>query len=170
LVNAISRENILKKAIDSIKDNYDFVIIDCPPSLGLLTINGLVATDQIIIPVQSEYFALEGLGQLMNTITLVRSNLNYNLDIGGVVLTMFDNRTNLSKDVTNEIKKFFEDKVFETIIPRNVKLSEAPSRGLSIYEYAPQSAGSQAYEKLADEIIKRFDKNRLVRPNLTRTT
>jgi chromosome partitioning protein len=166
LVSSLSRENILKRALDTVRESYDFILIDCPPSLGLLTINGLVAADQIIIPVQSEYFALEGLGQLMNTIKLIKSTLNPTLDIGGVILTMYDNRTNLSKDVTTEIQSFFSNKVFNTIIPRNVKLSEAPSRGLSIYEYAPYSTGALAYEKLTDEIIKRFDKHTLVRPKL----
>lgn len=166
MVNAMSRENILKKALSSIEKNYDFVLIDCPPSLGLLTINGLVSADGILIPVQSEYFALEGLGQLMNTVKLIKNNLNFDLEIGGVILTMYDNRTNLSRDVTHEIRKFFTSKVFETVIPRNIKLSEAPSRGLSIYEYAPSSSGAQAYDKLTDEIIRRFDSDTLVRPKL----
>jgi len=170
MVNALSRENILKKGIVEIHKNYDFILIDCPPSLGLLTINGLVAADKVIIPVQSEYFALEGLGQLLNTIKLIRTSLNPQMEIGGVIVTMYDNRTNLSKEVANEIEKFFEDKVFKTIIPRSIRLSEAPSRSLSIYEYAPQSAGAIAYEELAGEIIRRFKYglDELVRPNLSK--
>lgn len=168
MVNSMSRENILKKALEEVKKDYDFILIDCPPSLGLLTINGLVAADALVIPVQAEYFALEGLGQLVNTVQLIKSNLNFNLEIGGVVLTMYDNRTNLSKDVTNEIRKFFTNKVFETIVPRNIKLSEAPSRGLSIYEYAQGSSGAQAYDKLTDEILRRFVNDELVWPKLVK--
>ena len=169
LVNAMSRENILKNALQSVKKDYDFILIDCPPSLGLLTVNGLVAADAILIPVQAEYFALEGLGQLMNTVNLIKNNLNYPLEIGGVMLTMYDNRTNLSKDVAGEIKKFFANKVFETIIPRNIKLSEAPSRGLSIYEYAQNSTGAEAYDRLTDEIIRRFvTDSSLTRPKLAK--
>lgn len=170
MVNAMSRENILKKALSEISNDYDFILIDCPPSLGLLTINGLVSANCILIPVQSEYFALEGLGQLMNTVKLIKSNLNYGLEIGGVILTMYDNRTNLSRDVTQEVRKFFGSKVFETYIPRNIKLSEAPSRGLSIYEYAPYSQGGLSYDKLSDEIIRRFDNEDLIRPNITKKT
>ncbi len=170
MVNAMSREGILKKGLDEVHKKYDFILIDCPPSLGLLTVNGLVAADKIIIPVQSEYFALEGLGQLLNTIKLIRTNLNPKMEIGGVVVTMYDNRTNLSKDVANEIEKYFEDKVFKTIIPRSIRLSEAPSQGLSIYEYAPQSLGAIAYEELAGEIIRRFKYglDELVRPKLSK--
>lgn len=170
LVSSMSRENILKKALEPVAKDYDFVLIDCPPSLGLLTINGLVAANNVIIPVQSEYFALEGLGQLINTIRLIRTNLNSTMDIGGVVLTMYDPRTNLSKDVTKEIKEHFGTKVFDSVIPRNVKLSEAPSHGLSIFEYEPSSTGGLAYEKLAEEIIRRFDRNTLVRPNLLKSS
>lgn len=168
MVNALSREGILKRGLDQVHKNYDFVLIDCPPSLGLLTINGLVAADKVMIPVQSEYFALEGLGQLLNTIKLIRTSLNQNMEIGGVIVTMYDNRTNLSKEVANEIEKHFQDKVFKTIVPRSIRLSEAPSRGLSIHEYAPGSAGAIAYEELAEEIIRRFKHglDELVRPNL----
>lgn len=167
MVNALSRETILKKGLDEVHKNYDFILIDCPPSLGLLTVNGLVAADKVIIPVQSEYFALEGLGQLLNTIKLIRTSLNPDMEIGGVIVTMYDNRTNLSKEVANEIENHFKDKVFKTIIPRSIRLSEAPSQGLSIHEYAPQSAGAIAYEELAGEIIRRFKYglDELVRPN-----
>jgi chromosome partitioning protein len=169
MVNTLSRENILKKALHKVKDSFDYIIIDCPPSLGLLTINGQVAADRILIPVQAEYYALEGLSQLINTVKLVKNNLNSELDIGGVVLTMFDSRTNLSKDIAFELKKFFGDKLFDTIIPRNIKLSEAPSHGLSIMEYEENSTGALAYNRLTDEIISRFGKgkNKLERPNLS---
>lgn len=157
MVNEISRESILKKALDKVKDNYDFILIDCPPSLGLLTINGHVASDKVLIPVQAEYYALEGLGQLINTIKMVKNNLNQSLDIGGVVITMFDNRTNLSKDIAMELQKYFNEKLFDTLVPRNIKLSEAPSHGQSIMEYEPSSTGAQAYDRLTDEIMERFD-------------
>lgn len=157
IVNALSRETILKRALQEIYKDYDYMLIDCSPSLGLLTLNALTATDKIIIPVQAEYFALEGLGQLISTIRLVKDNLNSSLDIGGVILTMFDTRTNLSKDVAMELKEFFDEKLFDTVVPRNVKLSEAPSHGLSIKEYDADSTGAQAYERLAKEFIKRFN-------------
>ncbi len=160
LVNLMSREAILKKNLDKIKHDYDFILIDCPPSLGLLTINAHVAADKILIPVQAEYYALEGLGQLINTIKLVKSNLNQELEIGGVVLTMFDNRTNLSKDIAVELNQHFSDRLFDTLIPRNIKLSEAPSHGKSIQEYEPTSTGAQAYDRLTDEILARFTKDK----------
>jgi len=175
LVPILSRENILRKAIAKVSSNYDFVLIDCPPSLGLLTINSLVAADKVLIPVQSEYFALEGLGQLINTIQLIKNNLNSNLEVGGVILTMYDSRTNLSKDVGAEIEKYFENKMFSTIIPRSIRLSEAPSHGLSIFEYSPDSTGGVAYENLTKEIINRFDNtsgrgdNKMERPNLLKS-
>jgi chromosome partitioning protein len=156
LVNKISREYILRNALKDIKDYYDYVFIDCPPSLGLLTINALVAAQRIIIPIQCEYFALEGLAQLTKTIEMVRTNLNGTLKVGGVVLTMFDSRTRLSKAVENEVKKFFTRRMFQTVIPRNVKLSEAPSYGEPIYIYDKNAPGSLAYKKLADEFEKRF--------------
>ncbi len=165
LVSALSRESILKKHLSKISDKYDFILIDSPPSLGLLTINSLVAAGNVLIPVQSEYFALEGLGQLLNTVKLIKGSLNQSLDIGGVILTMYDTRTNLSKDVTAEIKEFFGDKVFKTIVPRSIKLSEAPSHGLTIMEYSPFSPGALAYENLVDEIINKYT---LVRPNIGR--
>ncbi|WIV12589.1 AAA family ATPase [Proteiniborus sp. MB09-C3] len=148
-----NRELTLKNAIESIKDDYDFVFIDCPPSLGLLTINALVASDSVVIPIQCEYYALEGVSQLMNTIKLVKSSLNPNLDIEGVVLSMFDGRTNLSIQVVDEVKKYFRGKVYTSIIPRNVRLAEAPSHGLSIIEYDPKSKGAEAYMELANEFL-----------------
>lgn len=171
LVSSLSRESILKRGLEKIAQEYDYVLIDCPPSLGLLTINGLVAAEQVLIPVQAEYFALEGLGQLINTIKLIKNNLNPKLEIGGVILTMFDNRTNLSKDVGNEIESYFQDKLFKSVIPRSVRLSEAPSRGLSIFEYSPQSPGGVAYEKLAREIIRRFSLTdaKMIRPNFNKS-
>jgi len=156
MVNMLSRESILKKQLDEFKDQYDYIFIDCPPSLGILTVNALVASDKIFIPVQCEYFALEGLGQLLNTIKLIRQNLNSILDIGGVIMTMFDARTNLARQVTDEVINYFKDKVFKTIIPRNVTLSEAPSHGLPISQYDDNSPGGIAYKKLADEVIERF--------------
>ena len=156
MVNMLSRESILKNYLTQGKLDYDYIFIDCPPSLGTLTVNALVASDKIIIPVQCEYYALEGLGQLLNTIKLIRKGLNNPLDIGGVVMTMYDARTNLAKQVTNEVKKYFKDKVFDTINPRNVTLSEAPSHGLPITIYDGNSQGARAYERLADETIKRF--------------
>ncbi|MBN2016340.1 ParA family protein [Candidatus Dojkabacteria bacterium] len=156
LVNKLSRESLLKEALKDIKDYYDYVFIDCPPSLGLLTINALVAAQKIIIPIQCEYFALEGLGQLARTIEIVRSSLNRTLQVGGAVLTMFDARTRLSKAVEDEVRKFFDRKVFKTVIPRNVKLSEAPSYGKPIVLYDKKASGSLAYKKLSNEFIKRF--------------
>lgn len=154
LVNQLSRETILKNALESARKNFDYILIDCPPSLGILTINAFVAANKILIPVQCEYFALEGLGQLMGTIKLVKSRLNSTLEIGGVILTMFDTRTNLAKQVSAEVRSFFKEKVFETVVPRNVRLSEAPSHGKSIADYDPSSTGAEAYESLAKEIIK----------------
>ncbi|MEI7579276.1 MAG: AAA family ATPase [bacterium] len=155
LVNALSRETLLTQELQGFREQFEYILIDCPPSLGLLTINALTASDQVFIPVQCEYFALEGLGQLINTINLVKKRLNQKLEVGGVILTMFDARTNLSKDVTREVQKFFKDKVFKTIVPRNVRLSEAPSHGMDISEYDPASQGAWAYEELAKEVIAR---------------
>ena len=134
--------------------NYDFIFIDCPPSLGLITLNAFTAADSVLIPVQCEYYALEGLGQLINTINLVKKHLNKNLQIEGAVLTMYDIRTNLSNQVVREVKRYFEDKVYKTVIPRNIKLSEAPSFGMPITLYDPNSKGARCYEKLTKEIIK----------------
>ena len=143
----------MKHAIQEAKDMYDYIIIDCPPSLGLLTINALTASDAIIIPVQCEYYALEGLSQLLSTIRLVQKHLNENLMIDGVLLTMFDARTNLGIQVIEEVKKYFQDKVYKTIIPRNVRLSEAPSHGEPIIIYDSRSRGAEVYLELAKEVV-----------------
>ncbi len=154
LVSMVSRETRLKEAIESVKENYDYILIDCPPSLGLITLNAFTASDSVLVPIQCEYYALEGLGQLVNTIKLVQKRLNKNLEIEGVVLTMYDSRTNLSTEVANEVEKYFGNKVFQTIIPRNIRLSEAPSHALPISLYDPNSKGAEKYKKLASEIIK----------------
>jgi len=154
LVTAISREIKLKKAIQGFKERYDYILIDCPPSLGLLTINALTAADSLIIPIQCEFYALEGLGQLMNTIELIKKHLNPVLEIEGVLLTMFDARTNLSIQVVEEVKGFFKNKVYATIIPRNVRLSEAPSHGKPIILYDPKSRGAEVYQELAKEVTE----------------
>lgn len=154
LVEIESRETILKEKIKNIKEKYNYIIIDCPPSLGLLTINSLVAATSILIPIQCEYYALEGVGQLMNTLNLIKKQLNKNLYIEGVIMTMNDARTNLSTQVIKEVRNYFKDNVYKTIIPRNVKLSEAPSFGMPISIYAPLSKGARCYEKLTNEILK----------------
>lgn len=153
LVSTISRELKLKKALNVVKANYDYIIIDCPPSLGILTINSLTAADSVIIPIQCEYYALEGLSQLLNTVRLVQKNLNPHLKIEGVLLTMLDARTNLGIQVIEEVKKYFQEKVYRTIIPRNVRLSEAPSHGQSIITYDSRSKGAEVYLELAKEVI-----------------
>ncbi len=155
LVGYVSRETCLKQAIEPVRDQFDYILIDCPPSLGLLTLNALTASDGVIVPIQSEYYALEGLTQLMETITVVKKGLNRQLSIFGVVVTMFDARTQLSHQVAGEVRKYFGDKVFRTIIPRNVRLSEAPSFGKSIMEYDPKSKGAECYDALSKEIIRR---------------
>ena len=154
LVSMMSREQRLKTKLDAIKEKYDYILIDCPPSLGLVTLNAFTASDSVLIPVQCEYFALEGLGQLLNTVNLVKKHLNKNLEIEGALLTMYDARTNLSNQVVKEVKKYFEDKVYKTVIPRNVRLSEAPSYGMPISIYDPRSKGAKAYEKFAKELLK----------------
>lgn len=153
LVNAQSRDSRLKKALTKISDNYDFILIDCPPSLGLLTLNSLTASNSVIIPVQCEYYALEGLTQLLATIMRVQKSINKKLEIEGVLLTMLDSRTNLGMEVVEEVKMYFKDKVFESIIPRAVRISEAPAYGLPITEYDISSRGAKAYMSLAKEVI-----------------
>lgn len=155
LVPMMSRESKLKQKVEKIENDFHYIIIDCPPSLGLLTLNAFTAANSLLIPIQCEYYALEGVGQLMNTVSLVKQQLNKNLYIEGVVLTMNDARTNLSNQVIQEVKTFFKDNVYKTIIPRNVKLSEAPSFGMPITVYAPKSKGARCYEKLTNEIIKK---------------
>ena len=155
LVSVMSREQRLKEKLDRVKDNYDFIIIDCPPSLGLITLNAFTASDSVLIPVQCEYYALEGLGQLLNTINLVKKHLNKSLEIEGALLTMYDIRTNLSNQVVKEVKGYFNDKVYKNVIPRNVKLSEAPSYGMPISVYDPKSKGAKSYEKFVKEFLKK---------------
>ena len=147
------RSLILKKSIEAIEDKYDYIFIDCPPSLGLLSINGLTASQSVLVPIQCEYYALEGVSQLMDTIILVKKGLNPELEIEGVVLSMFDGRTNLSIQVVDEVKKYFKGKVYTSIIPRNVRLAEAPSYGLSIIDYDSKSKGAEAYMELAEEFL-----------------
>jgi chromosome partitioning protein len=159
LVELEGREKRLKGALEQIKDNYDYIFIDCPPSLGLLTINSLTAVDSVLIPIQCEFYALEGVSQLMSTIELVRRNLNPDLEVQGVILSMFDGRTNLSIQVVEEVKKYFKDKVYSTVIPRNVKLAEAPGFGLPITYYDPHSKGAEAYAEFADEFLKDEEAN-----------
>lgn len=152
LVSKENREYKLKEKIEKIKNDYDYVIIDCPPSLGLVTLNAFTASDSVLIPIQCEYYALEGLGQLINTINLVKKRLNKELVIEGALLTMYDARTNLSNQVVKEVKNYFDDKVYKTVIPRNVKLSEAPSYGMPICMYDARSKGSRCYDKFAKEL------------------
>ena len=154
LVGLDAREYRLKNKIDEIKDKYDFIIIDCPPSLGLTTLNAFTASDSVLIPVQCEYYALEGLRQLLQTIDLVRNTTNSSLYIEGALLTMYDIRTNLSNQVVKEVKRYFENKVYKNIIPRNIKLSEAPSYGMPITLYDPRSKGAKSYEKFTKEFLK----------------
>ena len=157
LINSISRETILKEHLESIRGHYEYIFMDCSPSLGLLTINSLTASDTVIIPVQCEYFALEGLGKLMNTIKIIQTRLNTNLNIEGILLTMFDTRLNLSNQVVSEISKHFNNLVFDTIIPRNIRLSESPSFGIPVMLHDPSSIGSKSYINLANEILKRAE-------------
>ena len=153
MVGLPGREYLLKKAIDGIRNEYDFLIIDCPPSLGLLTINAMAAADSVLIPIQCEYYALEGVGQLVNTISLVQEGINRELSIEGVLLTMFDGRTNLSIQVVDEVKRHFRGKVYRSVIPRNVRLSEAPSHGKPVMVYDRRSRGAEVYQDLAKEVL-----------------
>ena len=154
LVSMMSREYRMKEKLDMVKENYDYIIIDCPPSLGLITLNSFTAADSVLIPVQCEYYALEGLGQLLNTVKLVQKHLNKNLEIEGALLTMYDARTNLSNQVVKEVSRYFENKVYKTVIPRNVKLSKAPSYGMPISVYDPRSKGAKSYDKFVKELLK----------------
>jgi len=153
MVNVMSREYRLKKALEKVKDKYDFVVLDCPPSLGLLTVNGLSAADSVIIPIQCEYYALEGLSQLVNTVNLIKENLNEHLQIEGVLMTLADYRTNLTKEVIEEVKQYFGDKVFNAVIPRTIKLTEAPGFGKPIALYSKESIGAKKYEEVTYEIL-----------------
>lgn len=154
LVSMMSREQRLKEKLEEVKEIFDYILIDCPPSLGLITLNSFTASDSVLIPVQCEYYALEGLGQLINTINLVKKHLNKEIQIEGALLTMYDIRTNLSNQVVKEVKKYFDNKVYKTVIPRNVRLSEAPSYGMPITEYDPRSKGAKSYIKFAKEFMK----------------
>lgn len=153
LVSVMARESVLRYVLDPVRDKYDYVFIDCPPSLGLLTVNSLVAADSLLIPIQCEFYALEGLSKLLESMRMVKGRLNPSLEVFGVVMTMFDARTTLSKQVVEEVRDYFGDKVFQSVIPRNVKLSEAPSHGLPVNLYAPSSKGALAYESLAKEVV-----------------
>jgi len=155
LVPLMARETRLKKAIEAMEQKYDYIFMDCPPSLGLVTLNAFACASSVLVPIQCEYYALEGLGQLVNTIKLVQKNLNPDLQIEGVVMTMYDTRTRLSSQVAEEVIKYFGNKVFETVIPRNIRLSEAPSHGLPITVYDPLSKGARTYKKLAKELLSR---------------
>lgn len=154
LVSRLARESILAKSLKNVNGRYDYILLDCPPSLGILTMNSLTASDNILIPIQCEYYALEGVRQLEDIIKMVKKHINPLLEVGGVLLTMFDIRTNLSQQVAEEVKKYFGEKVFNTVIPRNVRLSEAPSHGEPITLYSPASKGAIAYTELAEEVLK----------------
>jgi chromosome partitioning protein len=155
MIDLPDREQRLRKVIDAVKDQYDYVLIDCPPSLGLLTINALVAADSILVPIQCEYYALEGVSQLVDTYHRIKKNLNSSLEIEGVLLTMYDSRTNLSAQVVAEVNKYFKDQVYNTVIPKNVRVAEAPSFGMPVIDYDKHSKGAKAYLKLAKEFVKR---------------
>ena len=159
MINFENRENILRNYISKVKDDYDYIIMDCPPSLGLITTNALTASNSVIIPVQCEFFALEGIMQLLNTIMMAQKSLNPNLDIEGVLLTMLDSRTNLGFEVVEDIRKYFKERVYNTIIPRLIRLTEAPSHGKPIVAYDPKSKGTEAYLNLAKEVIERNGAN-----------
>ena len=158
LTSMMARESRLKSALAEVSDEYDFILVDCPPSLGHLTINAFTASDAILIPVQCEYYALEGLSQLLNTVRLVQKHFNPGLEIEGVLLTMYDARTNLGAEVVEEVRRYFQEKVYDTIIPRNVRLSEAPSHGKPIIDYDPRSKGAEVYQALAKEVLVREQK------------
>ena len=161
IIQSENREFLLRDALSQLKNSYDFILIDCPPSLGLLTLNALAASDRMLIPLQCEYYALEGLGQLLNTLQLVREKLNPALEIGGVILTMADFRTNLTQQVIEDVRAHFQDRVFQTVIPRSVKISEAPSFGKPITLYDPHSKGAKCYQEIAKEFLAKFSTQRL---------
>ncbi|MCL2043894.1 MAG: ParA family protein [Treponema sp.] len=156
LIGLTDRDLFLKKALAPVKNNYDFILIDCPPSLGVLTLNGMAAADSVLIPMQCEYFAMEGLSLLLQTIQRIQRSLNKSLEIGGIFFTMYDSRTKLAHDVVKQVSAYFKNKVFSTVIPRNVRLSEAPSHGQPIILYDPQCSGARAYQSLSQEIILRY--------------
>lgn len=158
LIGVDDKEFIIRNEVHKVRDNYDFVIIDCPPSLNTLTINAMTTADSVIVPIQCEYYALEGLSQLLNTVRLVQKHFNPELEIEGVLLTMYDARTNLGNEVVEEVRKYFREKVYETIIPRNIRLSEAPSHGKPIIDYDPRSRGAEVYQALAKEVVSREEK------------
>ena len=161
LINKSNRENTLKEKLKEVEGEFDYIFIDCPPSLGILTINALTAADSVLTPIQCEFYALEGVGQLVNTIQLVKKSLNKRLEIEGVILSMYDNRTKLCNEVVTEVKKYFNDKVYETTIPRNIRLAEAPSFGLPIMLYDDKCRGAEAYEQLANEFLRRQGDDRV---------
>jgi chromosome partitioning protein len=169
LVPAFSRELRLKNALEPVRDRYDVILIDCPPTLGLLTVNALVAADHVLLPIQCEYYALEGVGQLVRSIEMVRQSLNPALEISGVVLTMYDARTRLADQVSSEVRRYFGDRVYDTVIPRTVRLSEAPGFGQPITEYDPNSRGARAYRRLADEIADRLGLTQVAEAEPVRT-
>ena len=160
LVSAIAREHILKGRLEQVRSQYDYIFIDCPPSLGLLTLNALTASDKLLVPIQCEFYALEGLSDLMKTVNIVKKHLNPTLEVEGVVLTMFDSRTNLSVQVVEEVRKYFNNRVYQTLIPRNVRLSEAPSHGLPVILYDPTCSGAVAYNDLSEEFIEHCEEGR----------
>ena len=160
LIQELSRETKLKRAVAELKESYDYILIDCPPSLGLLTVNALTAADSVLIPLQCEYYAMEGLGQLLNTINLIKENLNPSLVLEGILLTMYDSRNNLSKEVMNQVRQHFPDKAFKTIVQRNVSLSEAPSYGKPVILYQAKSKGSECYIELAKEMLNKENNNK----------
>jgi chromosome partitioning protein len=155
LIGQEGRDFFLKKALEPIRDDYDYILIDCPPSLGVLTLNGMVAADAVLIPMQCEYFAMEGLSLLLRTIKRIQKRLNPRLEIGGIFFTMYDPRIKLAQEVVKQVSAYFTSKVFTTIIPRNIRLSEAPSHGMPISQYDPQSSGARAYKSLAEEVVSR---------------
>jgi len=154
-VDKQDRNDYLKKVLAPVKNSYDFILIDCPPSLGVLTLNGLNAADEVLVPLQCEYFALEGLSLILQTVSLVQKSMNPRLKIGGILFTMYDSRTKLAQQVVQQVSQYFKDRVFQTIIPRNVRLSEAPSHGLPICLYDPSCIGAKSYERLAEEVLSR---------------